>query len=68
VAYFLGRGSLEVGVERAKAEGRYKGREPLDKAVVDMAKELLAKGMKKNEVAKQLKIGESTLYKYLAIQ
>ncbi|HCL13041.1 MAG TPA: hypothetical protein DHW66_12870, partial [Alteromonas sp.] len=27
-----------------------------------------AKGMKKKEVARQLNIGESTLYKYLAAQ
>lgn len=54
-----------VGIERAKAEGRYKGRKALDQAVIDTAKDLIAKGMKKKEVAKQLKIGESTLYKYL---
>jgi DNA invertase Pin-like site-specific DNA recombinase len=56
----------QIGIERAKAEGRYKGRKSIDKAVVDMAKELLTKGMKKKEVARQLNIGESTLYKYLA--
>ncbi|MGD9660179.1 MAG: recombinase family protein [Porticoccaceae bacterium] len=54
-----------IGIERAKTEGRYKGRKALDKAVIDTAKDLIAKGMKKKEVAKQLKIGESTLYKYL---
>ena len=54
-----------VGIERAKAEGRYKGKKPLDKAVINTATALIAQGMKKKDVAKQLKIGESTLYKYL---
>ena len=33
-----------------------------------VANKLIAKGMKKTEVARQLNIGESTLYKYLAAQ
>lgn len=55
-----------IGIERARAEGRYRGRKPLDPAVVKTAKSLLAQGMSKKDVASQLKIGESTLYKYLA--
>jgi DNA invertase Pin-like site-specific DNA recombinase len=55
-----------IGIERAKAEGKYKGKKPLDQAVISTAKALIAQGMKKRDVAKQLKIGESTLYKYLS--
>jgi DNA invertase Pin-like site-specific DNA recombinase len=55
-----------IGVSRAKAEGKYKGRKALDEVVVSQAKELISKGMTKKAVAKQLRIGESTLYKYLA--
>jgi len=55
-----------IGIERAKAEGRYKGRKALDPAIMKTAKELIANGMKKKAVAKHLSIGESTLYKYLA--
>jgi DNA invertase Pin-like site-specific DNA recombinase len=55
-----------IGVARAKAEGKYQGRKAIDGAVVAQAKELIAKGMSKRAVSKQLKIGESTLYKYLA--
>ncbi len=55
-----------IGVARARAEGKYKGRKAIDEIVVAQAKELVSKGMTKKAVAKQLKIGESTLYKYLA--
>lgn len=55
-----------VGIARAKSEGKYKGRKALDESVIDTAKALIAGGMSKSKVAKQLKIGESTLYKYLA--
>lgn len=54
-----------IGIERAKTEGKYQGRKALDQSVISLAKRLIAEGMKKKEVAKQLKIGESTLYKYL---
>ena len=55
-----------IGVARAKAEGKYTGRKAIDQVVVAQAKELIFKGMTKKAVAKQLNIGESTLYKYLA--
>ncbi len=56
-----------IGINRAKAEGRYRGRKALDPAVIQTAKGLLAQGMTKKNIAGQLKIGESTLYKYLAL-
>ncbi len=55
-----------IGIQRAKAEGKYQGRKPTDEAVIAHAKELIAKGMTKAAVAKQLNMGQSTLYKHLA--
>ncbi len=56
-----------IGIERAKSQGVYTGRKAVDKSVIATAKDLISKGMKKKAVAKQLRIGESTLYKYLSM-
>jgi DNA invertase Pin-like site-specific DNA recombinase len=56
-----------IGIEKAKAEGKYSGRKALDPVVVAHAKKLVADGMAKPAVAKQLNMGLSTLYKYLAV-
>jgi DNA invertase Pin-like site-specific DNA recombinase len=55
-----------IGIARAKVEGKYTGRKAIDPIILAQAKELIAKGMTKAKVAKHLKIGESTLYKYLS--
>ena len=55
-----------VGIARAQAEGKYKGRKSVDPVVIATAKALLEQGLSKRKIAQQLKIGESTLYKYLA--
>jgi len=55
-----------IGIQRAKAEGKYQGRKATDQVVIDQAKALIAGGMTKAAVAKQLKMGQSTLYKHLA--
>lgn len=55
-----------IGIARAKKEGKYAGRKPLDKCVIAAAKKMLAEGMSKAATARQLNIGESTLYRYLA--
>lgn len=55
-----------IGIEKAKQEGKYTGRKALDPILVKRAKELVAEGMAKPAVAKQLKMGLSTLYKYLS--
>ena len=55
-----------VGIARAQAEGKYKGRKAVDPEVIATAKAFLKQGMSKRKIAQQLKIGESTLYKYLA--
>lgn len=58
----------KIGINRAREAGKYVGRKKLDPAVIKTAKSLLASDMSKKAVAKQLKIGESTLYKYLAME
>lgn len=55
-----------IGIEKAKVEGKYTGRKALDPGVVKTARDLVNNGMSKAAVAAQLKIGQSTLYKYLA--
>jgi len=57
-----------IGIRRAKAEGKYKGGKGLDPNIIKTAKTLIASGMTKTRVAKQLNIGVSTLYKYLALE
>ena len=55
-----------IGIEKARREGKYTGRKALDPKVIAHAKGLIAQGMSKADVAAQLRIGQSTLYKYLA--
>lgn len=55
-----------IGIEKAKVDGKYTGRKALDPAVVETARDLVKRGMSKTAVAARLKIGQSTLYKYLA--
>lgn len=55
------------GIERAKAEGRYKGRpEALSKQQRAKAREMVAQRIPKARVAKELGISRTTLYKALA--
>jgi DNA invertase Pin-like site-specific DNA recombinase len=55
-----------IGINRAKAEGKYNGRKPVDSDIIESAKVLLLSGRTKKDVAKQLGIGEATLYRYLS--
>ena len=53
-----------VGIERAKKEGRFKGRKKTDDGVIKMAKKLvLESGLTKELAAKQMNIGVATLYR-----
>jgi len=54
-----------IGIERAKADGKYKGRKATNEKVIATARKLLAEGMTKEDVAKQLNIGVSTLYRLI---
>lgn len=56
----------KIGIEKAKAEGKYTGRKALDPILIKTARDLVNNGMSKAAVAEHLKIGQSTLYKYLA--
>lgn len=58
--------SLE-GIARAKERGIYKGRKPLDSEIIKTAQKLIFDGMTNAAAAKKVGIGESTLYKYLAM-
>ncbi|NJC06852.1 DNA invertase Pin-like site-specific DNA recombinase [Sphingomonas kaistensis] len=53
------------GIDKAKADGRYKGRKPS----VDAAKvrELHAAGLGPSAIAKQLKVGRTTVYRSLQV-
>ena len=54
-----------AGIAKAKAEGKYKGRKPVDQDKLDKIKELVKLGVPKTKIAKQVGLGVSTLYKYL---
>ena len=51
-----------IGIHRAKAEGKYQGRKPIDDDMIESAKVLLTSGKTKKDVAKSLGIFEATLY------
>ena len=53
------------GVAKAKAEGKYKGRKPTAQAKKDDVLALVAQGMTKEAVAKQLGIGVASVYRIL---
>ncbi len=54
-----------IGINRAKAEGKYKGRQPVSDDVIASAKLLVDSGMPKQKVADQLGVGVATLYRYI---
>lgn len=56
------------GVIKAKAAGKYKGRKPIDKERRDGVLELAAGGVTKANIARQLCIGEATVYRILATE
>ena len=53
-----------VGIEKARAEGKFKGRAATARAKTDQIQELLASGLKPAAVAKQLNIGVASVYRY----
>lgn len=55
----------QEGIILAKARGVYKGRKPIDAAVIEKAKELIELGIPISRVAKDLKICRGTIYQYL---
>jgi DNA invertase Pin-like site-specific DNA recombinase len=51
------------GVAKAKMAGKYKGRKPIGSDIRKEAVRLVSTGVSKAKVAKQLKIGEATVYR-----
>ena len=54
----------KIGIEKAKAEGKFKGRKATARAKSDKIQELLDSGMKPAAVAKELNIGVASVYRY----
>lgn len=54
------------GVAKAKAAGKYKGRKPLDDALREEVARLADSGSTKSKIARQLNIGEATVYRILS--
>ena len=54
------------GVVKAKAAGKYKGRKPLAVDLRQKVVHLADEGMTKANIARQLKLGEATIYRILA--
>ncbi|WP_282096707.1 recombinase family protein [Epibacterium ulvae] len=53
------------GIAKAKAAGKYRGRAPLPVEKVERARSLKAQGVKVADIATQLGLGRSTLYRVL---
>lgn len=56
------------GVQRAKAQGKYKGRAPTALACTANVVSLAAQGVKPSDIAKQLKIGRTSVWRILSAQ
>ncbi|WP_108649675.1 recombinase family protein [Dongshaea marina] len=54
-----------VGIERAKAEGRYKGRAPVASELVEMVLTMNSHGVKVPVICKQTGLGRSTVYRLI---
>jgi DNA invertase Pin-like site-specific DNA recombinase len=54
-----------AGIEKAKAEGKYKRRKPAARAKADEVKAMLANGLGAVAVARELGIGRSSVYRIL---
>jgi len=52
-----------IGIDRAKQEGKYTGRKPVDSKIIDTALQLKGNGLSIDAIAAQLKLGRSTLYR-----
>ena len=55
----------DYGIRRAKKEGKYKGRKPTAMAKMPEVIELLERGFRPDEIAKQLEIGRASVFRIL---
>ncbi len=56
------------GIALAKAKGIYRGRKPLDQTKIQEAQKLITQGVPRAKVARDLKIGRTSLYRYLQVK
>ncbi len=54
------------GIAKAKAEGKYRGRKPVSTDKRDSVLQLAASGATKAQIARELQIGQATVYRILA--
>lgn len=54
-----------LGIQRAKKQKKYTGRAPVPKSKVEQVFTLRAQGIKPPEIAKQLSLGRSTVYRLI---
>ena len=55
----------KIGIEKAKAEGKYKGRKPTARAKAAEVRQLATEGVPKTEIAARLGIGRASVYRVL---
>jgi DNA invertase Pin-like site-specific DNA recombinase len=58
----------KVGIEKARSEGKYKGRKPTAQAKSAQVMDLKAQGIGPAEIARRLDIGRTSVYRILASQ
>ena len=58
--------TVPQGVSKAKIEGKYTGRKPIDSTRQAAIIRLNAEGLTKVEIANQVGVGEATVYRVLA--
>lgn len=59
------RERMLVGIAKAKAEGKYKGRAPTARAKADKVKQLRAAGVGPSEIACKLSISRTSVFRIL---
>jgi len=59
------RERMLVGIAKAKAEGKYRGRAPTARMKADKVKQLHAAGVGPSEIARQLSIGRTSVFRIL---
>jgi len=53
-----------IGIEKAKSEGKFKGRQPTARNQNEKIVELHKKGLKPSEIAKELDVSTASVYRY----